>query len=167
MKGVVHMEFLEQVHTVNSEWYISTLRCLKARLCRLRGGRDSILQHDNARPHTSRQTQDALIRLKIPPLQHPAYSPDLAPPYFYLFAQLKKYLKSNHYESDTRVVADIRSWCRDKSPEFFADAFHQLVQRWRLCVARDGYYVEKLTVGLVAEILSFNLMCILCVYYLK
>ena len=29
MKGVVHMEFLKQGHTVNSEKYISTLRTLK------------------------------------------------------------------------------------------------------------------------------------------
>ena len=56
MKGVVHMEFLKQRHTVNSEKCISTLTTLKARLRRVRSGRDSILQHDNARPHTSRQT---------------------------------------------------------------------------------------------------------------
>ena len=39
---------------------------------------DAILQHDNALPHTSRQTQDALAQLKLPALPHPAYSPDLA-----------------------------------------------------------------------------------------
>ena len=79
MKGVVHMEFLKQGHTVNSEKYILTLGTLKARLRRVRSGRDSILQHDNARPHTSRQTQDALAQLKLPALPHPAYCPDLAP----------------------------------------------------------------------------------------
>ena len=68
MKGVVHMEFLKQGHTVNFEKYISTLRILKARLRRVRSGRDSILRHDNARPHTSRQTQDALAQLKLPAL---------------------------------------------------------------------------------------------------
>ncbi|GFN94946.1 histone-lysine N-methyltransferase SETMAR [Plakobranchus ocellatus] len=59
MEGVVHMEFLEQGQTVNSERYISTLRALKLRLRRVRRDKDSILQHDNARPQTSRQTQDA------------------------------------------------------------------------------------------------------------
>ena len=90
MKGVIHMEFLKQGHTVNSEKYISTLRTLKARLRRVRSGRDSILQHVNARPHTSRQTQDALAQLKLPALPHPAYSPDLAPSDYFLFLQLKK-----------------------------------------------------------------------------
>ncbi|GFO06639.1 histone-lysine N-methyltransferase SETMAR [Plakobranchus ocellatus] len=65
MEGVVHMDFLEQGQTVNSERYISTLRALKLRLRRVRRDKDSILQHDNARPHTSRQTQDALRQLEL------------------------------------------------------------------------------------------------------
>ncbi|GFN82128.1 histone-lysine N-methyltransferase SETMAR [Plakobranchus ocellatus] len=91
MEGMVHMEFLEQGQT---ERYISTLRVLKLRLRRVRRDKDSILQHDNARPHTSRQTQDALRQLELTTLPHPAYSPDLAPSDYYLFPQLKKYLKA-------------------------------------------------------------------------
>ena len=53
MEGVVHMEFLEQGQTVNSERYISTLRALKLRLRRIRRDKDSILQHDNAPAHQS------------------------------------------------------------------------------------------------------------------
>ena len=137
MKGVVHMEFLKQGHTVNFEKYISTLRTLKARLRRVRSGRDSILRHDNARPHTSR------------------------------FLQLKKHLKGNHYDSDEEVVAAIRKWCREQSPEFFADGIHQLVRRYQLCVDRDGDYVEKINMRCVAEVSSFNLMYNLCMYYEK
>ena len=167
MKGVVHMEFLKQEHTVNFEKYISTLRTLKARLRRVRSGRDSILRHDNARPHTSRQTQDALAQLKLPALPHPAYSPDLAPSDYFLFLQLKKHLKGNHYDSDEEVVAAIRQWCREQSPEFFADGIRQLVRRYQLCVDRDGDYVEKINMRCVAEVSSFNLMYNLSMYYDK
>ncbi|GFN83375.1 histone-lysine N-methyltransferase SETMAR [Plakobranchus ocellatus] len=79
MEGVVYMGFLEQGQTVNSERYISTLRALKLRLRRVRRDKDSILQHDNLRPHTSRQTQEALRQLELTTLPHPAYSSDLAP----------------------------------------------------------------------------------------
>ncbi|GFS17372.1 transposase [Elysia marginata] len=58
MEEEVQMEFLEQGQTMNSERYISTLQALKRRLRRVRRDKDSILQHDNKRPHTSRQTQD-------------------------------------------------------------------------------------------------------------
>ena len=143
MEGVVHMEFLEQGQTVNSERYISTLRALKLRLRRIRRDKDSILQHDNARPHTSRQTQDALRQLELTTLPHPAYSPDLAPSDYYLFPQLKKYLKGHHYDNDEEVIADVRRWCRGQPSEFFADGVSQLVKRWRRCVDRDGDYIEK------------------------
>ncbi|GFN85613.1 histone-lysine N-methyltransferase SETMAR [Plakobranchus ocellatus] len=96
MEGVVHMEFPEQGQTVNYERYISTLR----------------VQHDNARPHTSRQTQDALKQLELTTLPHLAYSPNLAPSGYYLFLQLKKYLKGHYYDNDEEVIADVRRWCR-------------------------------------------------------
>ena len=151
------MEFLKQGHTVNSEKYISTLRTLKARLRRVRSGRDSILQHDNARPHTSCQTQDALAQLKLLALPHPAYSPDLALSDYFLFLQLKRHLKGNHYDSDEEVVAAVGQWCREQSPEFFAGGIRQLVRRWQLCVD-----VEKINMRCVAEVSSFNLMYNLC-----
>ncbi|GFO24201.1 transposase [Plakobranchus ocellatus] len=142
MEVVVHMEFLEQGQTVNSERYISILRALKLRIRRVRH-EDSILQHNNARPHTSRQTQDALRQLELTTLLHPAYSPDLAPSDYYLFPQLKKYLKGHHYDDDKEVIADVRRWCRGQLSEFFAGGMCQLVKRWRLCVKRDSDYVKK------------------------
>ncbi|GFR71707.1 histone-lysine N-methyltransferase SETMAR [Elysia marginata] len=56
IEGVDHMGFVEQGQTVNSERYVSTLRALKVRLSSVQGDKSSILQHDNACPHTSRQT---------------------------------------------------------------------------------------------------------------
>ncbi|GFS02046.1 transposase [Elysia marginata] len=85
------MKFLEQGQTVNSERYISTVRALKLR--RVCHDKDSILQHDNARPHTSRQTQDGFRQLELTTLPYLAYSPDLASSDYYSFPQLKKYLK--------------------------------------------------------------------------
>ena len=76
-------------------------------------------------------------------LPHPAYSQDLAPFAYFLFLQLKKHLKGNHNDSDEEVVAAVRQWCWEQSPEFFADGIRQLVRRWQLCVDRDGDYVEK------------------------
>ena len=145
MEGIVHIEFLEQGTTINSERYVSTLRALKGRLRRVRQDKvkDIVIQHDNAWPHTSRQTQCELQRLELPTIPHPPYSPDFAPSDFFLFSLLKKHLKGNHYETDAEVEVDVRSWCRSQTPEFFADGMRKLVQRWRLCIERDGDYVEK------------------------
>ena len=94
-------------------------------------------------------------------------SPDLAPSDYFLFLQLMKHLKGNHYDSDEEVVAAIRQWCREQSPEFFADGIRQLVRRYQLCVDRDGDYVEKINMRCVAEVSSFNLMYNLSMYYEK
>ncbi len=55
--GVIHIDFLERGATINSECYITTLRTLQWHLKRFRKEmRNAVLQHDNARPHTSRAT---------------------------------------------------------------------------------------------------------------
>ena len=145
MEGIVHIEFLEQGTTIHSERYVSTLRALKGRLRRVRQDKvkDFVIQHDNARPHTSRQTQCASQQLELPTIPHPPYIPDLASSDFFLFPLLMKHLKGNHYETDAEVEVDVRSWCRSQTPEFFTDGRQKLVQRWRLCIECDGDYVEK------------------------
>ena len=74
MEGIVHIEFLEQGTTINSERYVSTLSALKGRLRWFRQDKvkDVVIQHDNARPHTSRQTQCALQQLELPTIPHPS-----------------------------------------------------------------------------------------------
>ena len=86
-EGIVHIEFLEQGTTINSQRYVSTLRALKGRLRRVRQDKvkDVVIQHENARPHTSRQTQCALQQLDLPTIPHPPYSPDLAPSDLFYF----------------------------------------------------------------------------------
>ncbi|GFR63333.1 transposase [Elysia marginata] len=127
--------------TVNSGRYIETLR---ARLTRVRPGKNVILHHDNARPHTSRQTQDAMKSLRFyETLPHPSYSPDLAPSDFYLFLKLKEHIKGKHFEDDDAVQEDVRRWFRGKPHEFFADGMRKLIWRWRACVDKEGNYVEN------------------------
>ena len=124
--------------------YVATMKKLRARLLRVRPGKHAVLQHDNARPHTSRQTAATLERLNFDDiLAHPPYSPDLAPCDFFLFPKLKEHLKGNRYASDEDVAADVRTWLREKSSDFFFDGMQQLVRRWRVCVERGGDYVEK------------------------
>ena len=118
----------------------------------------SIMHHDNARPHTSLETRTALDRLGLRTLPHPPYSPDLPPSDFFLFPKLKDYLKGNRYETDEDVKNAVHSWCRDKTADFFADGIQQVVRRWRLCIERDGDYVEKMICHLVLNKMTFHLV---------
>ena len=44
------------------------------------------LLHDNARPHKTKQVLDKIASMGMVELEHPPYSPDLAPCDFYLFS---------------------------------------------------------------------------------
>ena len=59
--------------------------------------------HDNARPHVSYQTKDAIRRLGFECLPHPPYSPDLAPSDYWLFGEMKRPLRGIRF-------SDFKQW---------------------------------------------------------
>jgi len=56
-----------------------------------------ILHHDNAPAHTALYVREFSATKRIPVLEHPAYSPDLANSDFFLFPKIKKILKGRHF----------------------------------------------------------------------
>ena len=91
-KGILSIDWLPEKTTINSDYYISELEELREVIKRERLGKLSkgiLLQHDNARPHVSYQTKDAIRRLGFECLPHPPYSPDLAPSNYWLFGEMK------------------------------------------------------------------------------
>jgi len=60
---VVLVDFLEKETTINSQRYIETLTALKRRIEQIGIRNKTLLQHDNARPHTSAATGDAVHRI--------------------------------------------------------------------------------------------------------
>ena len=58
------------------------------------------LLHDNVRPHSAAQTQDLITSFKWEKMDHPPYSPDLAPSDFHLFLHLKKLLGDKRFDDD-------------------------------------------------------------------
>jgi len=56
--------------------------------------------HDNAPAHWALATQKKLVYLGFQFLDHPPYSPDLAPSDYQLFPRLKKQFKGRHSSSN-------------------------------------------------------------------
>ncbi|UYV60815.1 CREBRF [Cordylochernes scorpioides] len=92
---------------MNSDLYCDILvNKLKPGIRNKRRGKLSkgvLFLHDNARPHTSCKTVSTIIKLGFEVLEHPAYSPDLAPSDYFLFGLLKKELKGKRFDSDEDV----------------------------------------------------------------
>ena len=63
------------------------------------------MHHDNAPAHMALSVREFLATKQITVLEHPAYSPDLAPSDFFLFPKIKGILKGRHFDA----IDDIRS----------------------------------------------------------
>ena len=75
--------------------------------------------HDNAPDHRALAIQKKLAYLGSQRLNHPPYSPDLAPSDYHLFPGLKKkQSKVRHFSSDAEVIAAAET-CLDGQPSDF------------------------------------------------
>jgi hypothetical protein len=60
--------------------------------------------------HRALATQKKVAYLGFQYLDHPPYSPDLAPSDYHLFRGLKKQFKGCHFSSDAKVIAATQTW---------------------------------------------------------
>jgi hypothetical protein len=99
--------------------------------------------HDNARPHTANKTNETLGNIKWEVLEHPPYSPNLAPSDFHLFCPLKHHFSAEHFPDDVAVEREVTACFRQQPKEFYAAGFQGLVKRWDKFLNVQGDYVEK------------------------
>ena len=101
--GVILIDFMFKGVTINSDVYIDILKKLKARIQRVQPAlklSKVLLQHDNARPHTSLKTHEAISSFGWTTISLAPYLPDLALPDFHLFGPLKESLRGRHFSSN-------------------------------------------------------------------
>jgi histone-lysine N-methyltransferase SETMAR len=62
-------------------------------------------------------------------LEHPAYSPDLAPSDFHLFPNLKEFLVGRLFKSDDEVKGAVKEWLNGLAAEVYDEGVQKLVTR--------------------------------------
>lgn len=99
-----------------------------------------LLQHDNARPHVSDKTNDAIRRLGFECLSHPPYSPDLAWSDYWLFEEMKRPLRGKRFSEFKDLEQTVNHWVKGTPPYFFAIGIDKLSERWeRLKKLKEEY----------------------------
>jgi histone-lysine N-methyltransferase SETMAR len=100
------------------------------------------LHWDNAPVHTAATVTDWLAARCVKMIEHPPYSPDLAPADFFLFPKVKKELAGLTLMRES-FKKDWEGAVRTLSAADFAEAFQQWIRRCEKCVEIGGGYVEK------------------------
>jgi len=91
--GIPLIDYLPKGQTINAEYYSSLLVQLKDILKEKPRGKVTkgvLFLHDNAPANRALATQKKLAYQDFQCLDHPPYSPDLAPLNYHLFSGLKK-----------------------------------------------------------------------------
>ena len=107
-EGILLTDYLPKGQTINADYYSSLLVLVKNILKEKRRGKVNkkvLFLHDDAPAHGAFVTQKKLACLGFQCLDHPPYSPDLAPSGYRLFPGLKKQLKCRHFSSNAEVIA--------------------------------------------------------------
>ena len=73
-------------------------------------------------------------------LDHPPYSPDTAPSDYFLFSNLKRWLRGRQFADFSELTYEIERFFDEKPDEWNFEGISSLSYRWRRVIdARDDY----------------------------
>jgi histone-lysine N-methyltransferase SETMAR len=142
--GIILLDFLEQGRTITGAYYSELLTKLHKKILEKRRGKLAkgvLFLQDNAPVHKSFIALQKLYEIGFDLIDHPPYSPDLAPSDYYLFPKLKKHLKGAKFSTNNEVICTVVNWLQTKIP-FFLKGLELLYERSVKCVTLRGEYVE-------------------------
>ena len=76
-------------------------------------------------------------------MDHPLYSPDLAPSNFHLFFHLNKHLVGKKFDDDDEVLEEVMTWFKGQAADLYDSGIQKLVPRLNKYLDNAGDYVEK------------------------
>ena len=102
-----------------------------------------ILYQDNAPAHRANSTQLEIDLLGFEVLEHPPYSPNLAPMDFRTFPDVKHDLRGKRFNNAHELTFAARKIVSKLDVNWYKDTYSKRVARHQKCVALNGDYVEK------------------------
>jgi histone-lysine N-methyltransferase SETMAR len=141
-EDIFFIDYLEKGKTIIRE-YSNLLTRLDVKIDEPRFGKKKIFYQDNAPAHKSVMPMGKLRDLHYVLLEHPPYSPDLAPFDFFLFPKLKLFLTGQHFSPNQEAIAAAEGYFADLTKNRYRDVIIALEHHWNKCISLKGDYVEK------------------------
>jgi len=98
------------------------------------------LLHDGARPHVHTNTRNFVESNGVIEIDHPPYSPDLAPCDFWLFDKIKQHL--GDYPDSRSLVKAITNVLNEIPRNEYLLTFKKYQERLQYCIDAEGDYFE-------------------------
>ena len=144
-KGLIYTHIVAKGVTINAAYTVKVLGLFWRNLKLKRPvmvEQEWFFHWDNAPVHTAAIVQDWFTAHGVQRLEHPPYSPDLAPADFFLFRKVKEGLAGTSLNADT-IKQAWEGVTRTIAAEDFAAAFSSWYERSRKCIQVGGTYIEK------------------------
>lgn len=145
-EGILFIDYLPKNTTMNGDYYAALLTKVRQVVVEKRRGklaRGVLFLQDNAPVHTARVARRALAETGFEEINHPPYSPDLAPSDYFLFSNLKKDLRGRRFSSDEEMKAAVNEHFDGKDGEYFLTGLKALFNKCKKCIELEGDYIEK------------------------
>jgi len=139
-KGLLLLEFMPQKTTKTGQTYANTITALREAIKEKRRGKLSagvLLLHDNPPVHMSAKSQAAIRQCGFQQLNHPHYSPDLAPSNYFLLRVMKNL---NDFQEMKKSKRQSRPGLKRF---FFSRRIKSSQQKWAKCFELLRDYIEK------------------------
>ena len=102
------------------------------------------LIHNNAPAHRLILVKNFLARNNVTTLEHPRFSPDLAPTGFYPFRQFKSVLKERRFCDATNIIKNATEGLKMLSQNVFQEYFQDLCSSWQNCIVTQGAILKEM-----------------------
>jgi hypothetical protein len=81
-------------------------------------------------------------KILITEMEHPSYSPDLAPSDFWLFPKIKSALKGRRFQDTEDIKKNVTMALKAIPQQKFQKCFQQWQHHWAKCTAAQGEYFK-------------------------
>ena len=144
--GMIYSTVAPVGTSINATYFVDVLanflKVLKCKRPNISSANDFFFHMDNCSIHTAGITKEFMAKRGFNVLEHPPYSPDLAPADYFLFPKVKDLLagvEGNGASPKCRWERAVRMIPKDS----FLDACKKWPERWDRAIEREGNYVEK------------------------
>lgn len=140
--GLIHYEILDAGVRLNAALYQQQLEKVAIKLKMTPAGPRKYLLHDNCTAHTARSSLAKAEELGFDVLNHPPYSPDIAPTDYHFFRSFKTSFKQTSYPNVEQVRAAFETITDGFKKDFWERGIDSLRPRWQAVINTMGDYPD-------------------------